>query len=177
MIVSARDLMPLIRAALERDQGVRMTATGSSMFPFICSGDVVELEPVRLTPGVGDLVLAQCPPAPDGERYVLHRVVRVEGGSFFLRGDSQKDCEGPFAGADILGRATVVYHNGHARRIDRGFWRAAGLAWNRCAPLNVWLFQAIHQFRKKGKQDSDGAAPESLSLPGEKRGADHRKLV
>lgn len=151
MIVPARELMPLIRAALERNQRVRMTATGSSMFPFIRGGDVVELEPMCLPPVVGDLVLAQCPPVPEGERYVLHRVARVKGEAFFLRGDSQKDCEGPFTRGDILGRVTLIYRNGRVHRLDHGIWRGVGLAWNRCAPLNLWLFQLIRQFQRKRK--------------------------
>ena len=149
MIVPARELMPLIRAALMRHQRVRLTATGSSMFPFIRGGDVVELEPLRLKPVVGDLVLAQCAAAPEGERYVLHRVVRVLGEAFFLRGDAQKDCEGPFTRGDLLGRATLVYRQGRVLRLDRGLWRHLGLAWNRCAPLNLWFFQLTRQFRRK----------------------------
>jgi signal peptidase I len=151
MIVPARELMPLLRAALERNQCVRLTATGSSMFPFIRSGDVVELEPMRLPPVAGDLVLAQCPPVPEGERYVLHRVVWVKGEAIFLRGDSQKDCEGPFTRGAILGRVTLIYRNGRGHRLDHGIWRRVGLAWNRCAPLNLWLFQLIRQFQRKRK--------------------------
>jgi len=149
MIVPAQEFMPVVRAALERSQHVRLTATGSSMFPFIRGGDVVELEPINLLPVVGDLVLAQCASVPEGERFVLHRVIRVKGEEFFLRGDSQKDCEGPFMRGDLLGRATIVYRNGRAHRVDRGVWRRLGLAWNRCAPLNLWLFQLTRQLRRK----------------------------
>jgi hypothetical protein len=149
MLVPARDLMPLIRAALMRNQQVRLTTTGSSMFPFIRGGDVVALEPLHRPPVVGDVVLAQCPAGPDGERYVLHRVVRVEGEAFYLRGDAQRHCEGPFGRADLLGRAILVYQNGRARRLDEGFWRHAGLAWNRCAPLNLWFFKLTCRLRAR----------------------------
>jgi signal peptidase len=151
MIVPARELMPVIRAALERNQRVRLTATGSSMFPFIRGGDVVELEPMHSLPVVGDLVLAQCASVPEDERYVLHRVVRVKGEGFFLRGDAQPDCEGPFTRGDVLGRVTLIYRNGRAHRLDQGIWRHVGLAWNRCAPLNIWLFQLTRQLRRKRK--------------------------
>lgn len=30
------------------------------------------------------------------ERYVLHRIVRINGDSFFLRGEAQGRCEGPW---------------------------------------------------------------------------------
>ncbi len=148
MIISARELMPLIRAALARNQRVRLTATGSSMFPFIRGGDVVELEPLHHPPVAGDLILAQRPSGPEGERYVLHRVVRVKGEAFYLRGDAQPDCEGPFTRKDILGRATRLYRRDRMRRLDQGLWRCLGLAWNRCAPLNLWIFQLTRRLQR-----------------------------
>ncbi len=47
--------------------------------PFLYDGDVVELEPMHSLPIPGDMVLVQCPE----ERYVLHRVVRLESDGFF----------------------------------------------------------------------------------------------
>lgn len=141
--------MPVVLAALGRQQRVRLTVTGSSMFPFIRGGDVVELEPLKRPPVAGDLVLARCPATPAGERYVLHRVIRVQGGNYFLRGDAQKDSEGPFSRGDLLGLAIKVHRRGRALRIDRGLWRRLGLAWNRCAPLNLWFFQLPRHFCRK----------------------------
>jgi signal peptidase I len=146
MILSARELMPVICAALQRNQRVRLTVTGSSMFPFIRSGDVVELEPLHGLPGIGDVVLARC---PTGERYVLHRVVRWNGEAFFLRGDSQRDWEGPFTRGDLLAKGAVRYRHGRGRRLDRGLWRLLGLTWNRGAPMNVWLFQLLRRLEGK----------------------------
>lgn len=143
--------MPLVLAALESDQHVRMTVTGSSMYPFIRGGEVVELQPMHSLPATGDVVLAQRASMPENTRYVLHRIVRSEGGLFFLRGDSQKDCEGPFTRRDILGKAIRVFRKGRAYRLDHGVWRRAGYAWNRCAPLNLWIFQLIRQFQGKHK--------------------------
>lgn len=148
MIVSAPDFMPVIRSVLARGQRVRLTATGSSMLPFINDGDVVELEPLYSIPAIGELVLAHCAFSPKGERYVLHRVIRIEGEALFLRGDAQRDLEGPFTRGDVLGRVTVVKHNGRVRRVGRGAWRWAGLAFNRCTPLNVWLIQLTDRLSK-----------------------------
>ena len=82
MILPSRELMPIVRAALERGQRVRMTVTGGSMFPFLRDGDVVELEPA-LTLRLGDMVLVQTDSSDVIERYVLHRIVRwVDGAAF-----------------------------------------------------------------------------------------------
>lgn len=145
MILPSRELMPVIRAALERGQRVRMTVTGSSMLPFLRDGDVVELEPAP-APRLGDMVLVQCPE----ERNVLHRVVRVDGDAFFLRGDAQRHCEGPFTSDAVLGRVTTVWRNGRARALERGLWRLVGLVWIRCTPFGLWLLWLIARIRGIG---------------------------
>lgn len=145
MILPSRELMPVIRAALARGQRVRMTVTGSSMLPFLRDSDVVELEPAP-APRLGDMVLVQC----TEERYVLHRVARVEGEALFLRGDAQRHCEGPFTPRDVLGRVTTSYRNGHIRVLDRGAWRLAGLAWIRCTPFGLCLLWLLARIRGIG---------------------------
>jgi len=88
MILPSSELMPVIRAALERGQSVRMTVNGSSMIPFIRNDDTVELEPLTIPLRVGDIVLAQ----NGGGGYVVHRVIRVKDGNFFyLRGFAKSD--------------------------------------------------------------------------------------
>ncbi|MGD0399268.1 MAG: S24/S26 family peptidase [Syntrophobacteraceae bacterium] len=145
MIVHARELMPVILAALQRGQHVRLTATGGSMRPFLHNGDVVELEPLDSLPVIGNVVLVRC--GSDRERYVLHRLVRVKGEKLFIRGDAQTSCEGPFTQGDVLGRVTKCYSNGRTRRLDSGLWRFAGLAWHLCAPLSIWLLRLTVQLR------------------------------
>jgi len=71
VIVSARELMPVVRGALGRGQRVRLTVSGSSMAPFLGDGDTVEIEPLAGLPREGDIVLVEC----SAERYVVHRVV------------------------------------------------------------------------------------------------------
>ena len=146
--------MPVIRAALERGQRVRMTVSGSSMLPFIRDGDVVELEPMRSLPALGDMVLVQCPNPADC--YVLHRVVRIEDDGFFLCGDAQQHCQGPFTQSDVLGKVIVSYRNGRARALDRGAWRLAGLIWTRCKPLGLWLFLLAGRIRRSGGRVKHG---------------------
>ncbi len=146
MNVPSRVLMPVIRAALERDQRVRMTINGSSMSPFIRDGDVVELESVRSRPVLGDMVLVR----RSEDYYVLHRVVRIEGDEFFLRGDAQQHSEGPFTRRDVLGKVIASYHSGRVRDFDRGTWRLAMLIWMRCAPWSLWLFRLAARIRRSG---------------------------
>ncbi|MGX9728775.1 MAG: S24/S26 family peptidase [Candidatus Electronema sp. VV] len=144
MILPARELMPLVRAALERGQRVRMTVSGSSMIPFLRNEDVVELEPARKL-RLGDMVLART----ETERYVLHRIVRMDGAAFFIRGDAQLWNEGPFIANAVLGRVTTVWRKGCLRNLEHSFWRLAGLLWLRTNPLGFYLLRAALAGRRR----------------------------
>ena len=148
MIVPCRELMPVICVALERGQRVRLTVNGSSMLPFIRNGDVVEFEPMRSMPTLGDILLVQYPSA---DRYVVHRVVGIEGDAFFLRGDAQKHREGPFTRRDVLGKLVALYRNGRRRALDCGPWRFAGVIWTRYRPLGYWLLWLAVRIRAGGR--------------------------
>ncbi|MDR3568145.1 MAG: S26 family signal peptidase [Syntrophobacteraceae bacterium] len=139
MKVCALDLMPIICSALKRGQCVRMTVTGGSMRPFMQGGGIVELEPIGSKPLVGDVLLVRTGSGRD--RYVLHRLVRVEGENLFIRGDAQERCEGPFARPEVLGRVVMYRLNGRIRRFDSGLWHLLGRAWIACFPLSVWLLR------------------------------------
>lgn len=141
MIVPSDELMPVVRASLGRGQRVRMTVSGSSMWPFLRNGDVVELEGVERV-RLGDIVLVGMAPGRP-QRYVLHRAVRMEGDAFFVRGDAQTGCEGPFRAASVLGRATTVWRQGRVRCLDRGLWRIAGRLWLGLHPLGMGLFPLL----------------------------------
>lgn len=147
MIVSSRELMPVIRAALERGQGVSMQADGSSMSPFIRHGDTIELEPLRKVPRFGDIVLAK---GADG-RFLVHRIVRADHGAFLLRGDVQMECEGPFAANDILGKVILSCSRGRVRRHDRGVWRIAGKIWALSSPLGLYALRVALPLWRLGK--------------------------
>ena len=148
MNVSSRELMPIVCMALERGQRVRLTLNGSSMLPFIIDGDVVELEPMRSMPMLGDILFVRC--ACIG-REVVHRVVELKGDTFFLRGDMQARCKVPFTEKNIIGKVVALHRNGHRRFIDSGFWRLAGLLWLRTSPLGFFLLRGTLFARRLGR--------------------------
>ncbi|WPD24687.1 MAG: S26 family signal peptidase [Candidatus Electrothrix scaldis] len=142
MILPARELMPLIHAALKRGQHVRMTVNGSSMMPFLHDSDTVELKPARQL-RLGDMVLVQ-----SEERYVLHRIISINGASFFIRGDAQSWSEGPFTKENVLGRVTTAWRKDCKRIFERGFWRLAGLLWLHTNPLGFYLYRGTLTLRR-----------------------------
>jgi signal peptidase I len=146
MIISCREIMPIIRAALERGQRVSLTVNGSSMLPFINDGDVVELEPIRTALALGDVVLAESAAG----HYVLHRVVRLLGDSVWLRGDAQAHREGPLPRLAVFGRADTVRRNGRVYALDRGWRRLAGRVWLGVHPLGAGSFRLTGLPRRVG---------------------------
>lgn len=148
MILASRELMPLIGAALERGQRVRMTATGSSMLPMIHDGDLLELEHMLSLPSLGDVVLARCA----GERYILHRVVKIEGKYFFLCGDAQEHSEGPFVRDNVLGRVIRITRGQRTLALDRGIYHFVGWMWARCTPYGATFFWLTLRIRGKIKR-------------------------
>jgi len=159
--ISGLELMPIVRAALERGQTVRMTAHGGSMLPFIYDGETVELVPPRPSWRLGDIVLAQSA----AERYVLHRIVKIAGESAFLRGDSQNYYEGPFPPQAILGRAVTAAGQGRLRRLDRGVWHWAGLLWLHSGWLGFYLLQLVLGLRRLGRAIPRRWSSSKKSLP------------
>jgi hypothetical protein len=133
MILPAQELMPIVCAALQRGQRVRLTATGSSMHPFIRDGEVVEIAPLEGGPAFGAIVLARTP----GGRYVIHRVVRVWGCSVWLRGDAQLQSQGPLSWESVLGQVITTNRQGRAPELAQGYWRLAGCAWTITHPIGV----------------------------------------
>jgi hypothetical protein len=124
MLIPARDLMPILRAALQRGQRVRLAVNGRSMWPCIRDGDVVELAPMPPRPALGMVVLAQLA----DERYALHRLVRHSGVDWILRGDSNREPDGLVSAHNLLGVVTRVERHGRAACFAPG--RAGqGIAW------------------------------------------------
>jgi hypothetical protein len=116
MFIPDRELIPILRAALERGQTVRMPVNGHSMFPFIRDGDVVEIALVPPTPTQGSVVLARLP----GERYPLHRLVAQCGTAWVLRGDNCGAPDGLVPRENLVGVVTRVERNGRVVRLTLG---------------------------------------------------------
>lgn len=99
----------LSRELLSRGYSVRFRASGGSMRPAICDGDLITIEPARgdtLTPGS---VVAY---HREGRLFV-HRIVRVEApdcvrSMCVLRGDAATDFDAPVPADQILGIVVAV---------------------------------------------------------------------
>ena len=112
-------------------EGVRVTfpVTGQSMLPFIIGGkESVILHAPGLT-AVGDVVLAWV----DGNRYVVHRIINIDGDRVTLMGDGNLRGTEHCLLKDIKARVTHVVSADNKKRDLYSRWRV------RAAKLWYWL--------------------------------------
>ncbi len=113
-------LLGEVARLLGEGREVVMTPKGRSMLPFIRGGvDRIKLRrPERLS--VGDIVLAFF-----GNRYVLHRIVAINGDEFILMGDGNlKDTEQGVR-SNVVGKVVEVItpDNRHHKPGKAWLWR------------------------------------------------------
>ncbi len=136
--------MPLVHETLQQGGRARMTVSGSSMRPFIRSGETVELAsvtPGSLVPGM--VVLVE---TTEG-RHVLHRVIRVTPQGVFTRGDANFHEEGPFAFDRILAMVTGIVRGDHVRHFDTGIYAVIPRLWH-ATGVGLWLM-AVHDSSRR----------------------------
>ena len=117
-------------------QRVTLPVKGNSMLPFIIGGkESVELvKPGRVA--VGDVVLAWI----NGSRYVIHRVIRIEGDHVELMGDGNI-CGGEYCQTDEVKALAeyVVSPHGKRRYLYSRKRRFYSRLWAGLLPVRRWI--------------------------------------
>ena len=106
---------------LSRGYSVRFRASGGSMQPAICHGDVLTVGPVAVSNVRPDTIAVY----RRLDRLFAHRVVRIDvddSGApvFVLRGDAASGCDAPVAASQILGEVVKVERRTSAIRRHAG---------------------------------------------------------
>jgi len=110
-------------AALLMQEGREVTITplGASMLPFIRGGrDAVKMKKFPEV-AVGDILLVRLP----GPRYVLHRLIAVDGNKLTLMGDGNIAGTESCTTEDVLGTVTAIQKGKRTVVPGKGrLWRA-----------------------------------------------------
>lgn len=116
----------------EGKKSVTFIVRGFSMRPFLEDGrDKVVLVPPR-EPKIGDVVLAEI----SEKRYALHRVIKVEDGTYTMRGDGNPlSMTEQFTQDKIIGLADGFIRKGKFVSTDSRQWRCYSAVWNILKPL------------------------------------------
>ena len=120
------------------DEGVCVTlpVNGNSMLPFIIGGkeSVILQEPEQLE--VGDVVLAWA----DGYRYVVHRIIHIDGDNVTLMGDGNVAVTEHCLLDDIKARVTHVVDAKDCKHDLYNSWRKlAAKVWFWLRPIRRYL--------------------------------------
>ncbi len=119
-------------------KGVTVTfpVTGQSMLPFIIGGkESVILHAPGLT-AVGDVVLARV----DGNRYVVHRIINIDGDRVTLMGDGNVKGTEHCLLKDVKARVTHVVSADNKKRDLYSRWRMFGAkVWYWLRPIRRYL--------------------------------------
>lgn len=124
------DYFEIVAEAIRRtanEERVTLPVNGHSMLPFVVGWrDCVILQKPR-QPKVGDVVVAWV----EGRRYVLHRIIRIEGDRVTLMGDGNLNVTETCMLSDVKALAThVVDVKGKTHDLyNRWRWWAAKVWW------------------------------------------------
>lgn len=128
--------IPAVLKLIDEGNTVTIPLKGFSMRPFLEDGRDKALLTRVGELHVGDPVLAFI----DHQRYVLHRIVKIEGNNMMLLGDGNlrpEHCKTTDAVASIIG----FYRKGRSKLdpITGKKWKTYSWIWMRLRPVRRWL--------------------------------------
>jgi len=130
--VRMAELMPLFREALDAGKSVRFSPRGISMKPMLRQGkDSVLLSPLPDKLKKYDLPLYR---RPDG-KYILHRIVAVEGDHYVCCGDNQYVLETPVYHDQMIALVTAFTRGERQISVTAPGYRLYCRLWCAARPL------------------------------------------
>jgi len=147
--ISAPDLLELATEILGRGERLRFRAFGFSMTPFICDGDLIEVEPIALDQvATGDILLLR-----DSQGGLLvHRVIcrHLKRPWLLTKGDALSGPDKPAQADQILGRVAALHRDGRLIDLRSLSQRLRGWTWARTSPRGRWLCSLARRVLRGG---------------------------
>ena len=133
--VETKVLLPFLEELLAAGKQIRMTVTGSSMYPLLRDRyDSVLLSPLK-TPKKYDIVLF----VRDTGEAVLHRIVKCRKEGYTFLGDNQLILEGPIARSQMVAVVTGFYRGEQYVDNNTLWYRVYRVIWCRAWCFRRWL--------------------------------------
>ena len=145
-VVAPEELMEPLLALLEETEPVPLVISGYSMTPFLDHGrDTVYLSKVKTPLRRGDMVLYR----RDSGAYILHRIYRVEDGTYTLVGDAQIQLEPGIRPDQVLAKVTAVYRKGKLLKKGSFWWDFFEKVWIRMVPARPRAVAAYARLKRQ----------------------------
>lgn len=122
-------LLEEVAAVLREGREAVITPTGNSMLPFIRGGVDRVVLTLRDKLAVGDIVLARF-----NGRYLLHRIIALDGEAVTLMGDGNLKGRERGRAADVIGTVTAIIKPDGRRRVP-----GKGRLWRLLLPVRRYL--------------------------------------
>ncbi len=128
-VVANEVLLEDAAALMNEGREVTLKPLGCSMLPFIRGGrDSVRLKKLPDV-AVGDMLLVRL----EGPRYVLHRLIAVDGDRLTLMGDGNLAGTETCTKADVLGTVVAIERGSRVVKPGNGLW------WRRLKPFRRYI--------------------------------------
>ena len=128
-VVANEILLEDAAALMNEGREVTLKPLGSSMLPFIRGGrDSVRLKKMPSV-AVGDMLLVRL----EGPRYVLHRLIALDGDRLTLMGDGNLAGTETCTKADVLGTVVAIERGNRVVKPGNGLW------WRRLKPFRRYI--------------------------------------
>jgi len=110
LILSAHALGELLQAFMDRGLPLRFRVKGYSMAPFIKDGDVIIVSPLKTTSLRTGHIVAYSD--PETKKVRVHRVIKIMGNHFMIKGDNASVMDGIISQKNILGYVSQLERKG-----------------------------------------------------------------
>jgi len=128
-VVANEVLLEDAAALMNEGREVTLKPLGCSMLPFIRGGrDSVRLKKMPSV-AVGDMLLVRL----EGPRYVLHRLIAIDGDRLTLMGDGNLAGTETCTKADVLGTVVAIERGNRVVKPGNGLW------WRRLKPFRRYI--------------------------------------
>ena len=144
ILVGMDELAPLIIESIENNCEVKITIKGNSMFPLLRHGrDRVKLNSVTDVKKY-DIVLYR----RDNGKYILHRIVKMNGDTLGIAGDNEQQIEYPIYKSQIIAIVTGFWRKGKYYECDSMLHKIYSRIWLMILPKRR---KALRILRKANK--------------------------
>ena len=138
-------LAPVFAELIKEGKAVKFTVVGDSMYPMLrTKTDCVLLEKAE------KLKKYDIPFYKRGNgEYILHRIVKVDGGVFSCAGDNETKIENPVYSHQVIGKVSGFYRNGKFISCKNILYRLYTFLWINFKFVRPVIFLIIKLRRKK----------------------------
>ena len=134
---------------LEKERGssgdlLRLRVTSRSMVPLLTPGDHVLIRSVPPDSfRVGDLIVVR-----RGAELVTHRLLRVQGSGWIIKGDNLPGIDPPVSPEEVFGKVIALERDGKRQSIQGGNWGKINGWMARLSRLENTWFQSVQKTKR-----------------------------